>query len=151
MKIKSLSILLLSFLAFACARPNYNNNQPDPKDDAQRGPATVNETRFMHSALSVNMYWEHKPQETNEGGEFTLQFHSPDDPTQLIDPPGDWNVILWMPSMNHGSRPVTITRKSAGEYWISNVYFIMRGPWQIRIQLKDGDAVTDEVIKDLRF
>lgn len=62
----------------------------------------------------------------------------------LVDLPSDPMVYLWMPTMNHGSSPIEITHLSTGIYRLSEIYFIMNGYWQLRIQLK-SDLGTEEV------
>lgn len=58
-------------------------------------------------------------------------------------------VMLWMPSMGHGSVPVKIKKIADGEYEISDVQFIMPGKWEIKFQLKDGNQVFDETVVSL--
>jgi hypothetical protein len=54
---------------------------------------------------------------------------------------------LWMPSMDHGSAPVTIERASDSEFIVSRVYFIMRGDWVVR--LKKGNQVISQLNLEL--
>ena len=61
----------------------------------------------------------------------------------------DLHVFLWMPSMGHGSSPVKIQKVADGEYDVTNVNFIMGGKWDLRIQLKEGNQVVDEVVVPL--
>jgi hypothetical protein len=67
----------------------------------------------------------------------------------VIDPEGSPSVVLWMPSMGHGSSPVTVTRLDIGTYLANEVFFIMPGEWQIKFQLKRADEVIDEAIVDI--
>lgn len=60
-------------------------------------------------------------------------------------------VFLWMPTMGHGSAPVTITQINEGEYQVSNVKFTMGGKWEIKFQLKDGSQVVDEAVITLNL
>lgn len=56
-------------------------------------------------------------------------------------------VDLWMPSMGHGSAPVKVSNVDVGSYLLENVYFIMGGDWQIRIQIKkENENEKDEAI-----
>ena len=63
-----------------------------------------------------------------------------------------------MDSMGHGSTktPVVTSAVDAGGvipgvYEVSNVYFTMRGDWQVQIQLKNGSEVVEVVIDDQYF
>lgn len=55
------------------------------------------------------------------------------------------DVVLWMPSMGHGSAPTQVERAVdanggtlAGAYKVRNVFFIMPGDWEIRVSLTDS-------------
>ncbi|RPJ66214.1 MAG: hypothetical protein EHM20_17555 [Alphaproteobacteria bacterium] len=58
----------------------------------------------------------------------------------------DFSVILWMPTMGHGSSPIQIKKLGTGIYDLSQIYFIMDGLWHLRIQLKDGSNIIEEQI-----
>lgn len=55
-------------------------------------------------------------------------------------------VVLWMPGMGHGSSPVTVERIDSGLYRASKVFFTMKGQWEIRFQIKNGDTIKDQAI-----
>ena len=55
-------------------------------------------------------------------------------------------VALWMPAMGHGSSPVKVVRVDIGTYRASQVFFTMKGEWEIRIQLKERGDVKDQAI-----
>lgn len=67
------------------------------------------------------------------------------------DLPNTLHIFLWMPSMGHGSAPVKITKLGVGEYLVSNIYFIMGGDWEIKIQLKKDSKVIDETVISLNL
>ncbi len=48
----------------------------------------------------------------------------------------DVSVLLWMPSMGHGSAPVKLDKLGPAQFRVTNVYFIMPGDWEIRLSLK---------------
>lgn len=65
------------------------------------------------------------------------------------DLPESFRIFLWMPTMGHGSSPVTIKKLGTGLYDLSQIYFIMDGFWQLRIQLKNGNDVLEEQIFEM--
>jgi len=67
------------------------------------------------------------------------------------DLPDQVKIFLWMPTMGHGSSPITIKKLGTGLYDLSQVYFIMDGFWQLRIQLKNGNEVIDEEIFEINI
>lgn len=65
------------------------------------------------------------------------------------DLPESVKIFLWMPTMGHGSSPITIKKLGTGLYGLSQVYFIMDGFWQLRVQLKNGNDITEEQIFEM--
>ncbi len=59
-------------------------------------------------------------------------------------------VVLWMPSMGHGSAPTQVERAVDangnifnGVFNVRNVYFIMGGDWEVRVTLTDAQGVQE--------
>jgi hypothetical protein len=52
-------------------------------------------------------------------------------------------VCLWMGIHGHGSVPVTLTELEPGRYRVSDIEFIMLGPWEVRIFLFNQPAADD--------
>lgn len=146
------SLLTILFLLTACARPNYQDAQSNPNNgelsDPARGEAPADDCRlfFDKSNLCVDLQWEKLPT-TSEKGSFVLRFYEKQNNAILLDPTLSVAVTLWMPSMGHGSSPVKIERQAQGVYRISNVFFIMPGEWDIRIQLKNEGQIIEQIIK----
>ncbi|MBO9667733.1 MAG: FixH family protein [Bdellovibrio sp.] len=141
-------ILLLSFFAAACARPDYID--PISRNGSQ-SQATDCPLKFTQSSLCASLDWVQGPQSPNES-EFILKFWNKSSGTKagpFVDPPQTLSVILWMPSMGHGSSPVTIEKIEDGTYRVRRVYFIMPGDWEIRTFLKDGATVIDQATVSL--
>lgn len=101
---------------------------------------------FKTENLCLEQKWEVLPTKTTVG-KMTLTFK--DTAGRITSPKMDPFVLLWMSSMGHGSRPVTITQVEDGVYSVSNVKFIMGGPWEIHYQLKDGKSVVEEFIQKI--
>jgi hypothetical protein len=136
-------ILLLSVLSAACARPDYIDKIGLNGSQSQ---ATECPLQFTQSSLCASLDWVQGPQSPNES-EFTLKFWNKDSGTKsgpFVDPTQTLSVVLWMPSMGHGSSPVTIEKIEDGVYRVRRVYFIMPGDWEIRTFLKDGATVIDQ-------
>jgi hypothetical protein len=64
-------------------------------------------------------------------------------PSLKIVPEGNLKIDLWMPDMNHGSRPMIITQNESMTFVAEKIYFMMKGTWLVRMKLL-GPA--DEVI-----
>lgn len=59
-------------------------------------------------------------------------------------------VVLWMPSMGHGSAPTQIQRVLdsngdllTGVYNVRNVYFTMGGDWEVRVVLTNNEGLKE--------
>jgi hypothetical protein len=142
MRRRALLLGLLPLALSACASPKY-----EPPVSA--GAATA----AFASHAAVDVTWEKEPTET-EMGSFLFDTYrlSPVDGAKVPEDLGpSLGVALWMPSMGHGSSPVTVDRLGEGKYRASNVFFVMRGAWEIHVQVKSGKETTDEAVLAYTF
>jgi nitrogen fixation protein FixH len=136
-----LFFLIGLFLVTACARPVYLEN---PTDQANAGTQEKSKC-----TTCVQILWEQRPTETTFGS-FIFSFVDTDTHTSIAPPKADTvKVVLWMPSMGHGSSPVTVEKVSDGVYRASHVFFSMGGDWDIRFQLFTNGEKTDETTLSL--
>jgi hypothetical protein len=150
---KTLSILLL-FLLAGCAEPKYVKDS-----EAGAGGTNAQESKaecqasFSTSGLCLTWYWEKKPTSTEMGSLVfkTYRLNSIDQTPIEVDLTTTPQVVLWMPSMGHGSTPTQTTRVDEGTYRATNVFFVMPGDWEIRFQVKTGTEVVDETHISLVF
>jgi hypothetical protein len=86
-------------------------------------------------------------------GSFLFKVFRPNnaDGSPVLEDVGNVSVALFMPSMGHGSSPITVERLDVGTYRAKNVFFTMAGNWEIQFMLKAGDAVTDQAVIDIRW
>lgn len=59
-------------------------------------------------------------------------------------------VVLWMPSMGHGSSPTLVERVLdengnvvIGAYRVSDMFFLMAGTWEVRVVLTAADGTSE--------
>jgi hypothetical protein len=62
----------------------------------------------------------------------------------------DVEVLLWMPTMGHGSAPTQVERAMdatgnilPGTFMVRNIFFVMGGEWEIRVTLTDAQGVKE--------
>lgn len=61
-------------------------------------------------------------------------------------------IKLWMPTHGHGARAVVLEPTEDGvTFKASDVRFSMPGPWDVRVQLKDGSTVVEEVTSEIEI
>jgi hypothetical protein len=137
--------IILIILAISCADPKYINSELESRREQYESECAL---YFKEEQLCLTMKWNKLPSES-EFGNFTMKFHEKGRPDILLTPKYTLQVVLWMPSMGHGSSPVTIEFVEEGIFKALSVYFIMPGPWDIRFQLKEGSRVVEQVIQKI--
>lgn len=136
-------LILVTFL-FSCADRNYIN-PVEMRSDELTGACPL---YLKTQDLCLSMRWSKLPTES-EVGAFEIRLYRKEDPTTTISPSSDLHVVLWMPSMNHGSSPVTTREIFPGVWEARDVFFIMAGPWDIRYQLRQDGRVLEQVIQKI--
>lgn len=139
---KILATIGLFISVSACAVPNYQTSHTDLTQQAQKdGQCTL---LFKTQSMCVDLAWTVSPTDS-AAGEMTLKFYGSDAVAAPVEPSYAVSVVLWMPAMGHGSSPVRVEKLENGIYKASNIFFVMPGEWEIRVQLKDGKNVVDQV------
>ena len=138
--------LFLALLLASCANPKYASS--DPLAGTDQGTRLSCQARFR-AGPCVSIAWEKLPTEEEFGSFVFTVFREGATPAPEDLP--NVSVVLWMPSMGHGSSPVTVTRLDTGTYRASSVFFTMGGDWEIRFQVKAGSNVQDQANLPLRF
>ena len=129
-------LFLVLLLATACARPDYITQEEWLRENTPPASGSCTLT-FPQTQLCVKAEWLTGP----NSSEANVLVITLDGDSSVYD---DMSALLWMPSMGHGSAPVQITRLSATQFKISNVYFIMPGDWEVRLTLKRSGQTVDQ-------
>ncbi|MFV8257880.1 FixH family protein [Bdellovibrio bacteriovorus] len=133
-------LVLFAMTLCACARPDYLPETPAVNNE-QNDPQSTCPLYFSKENICAELIWKQNPTST-DFSEFELRFNSAVAAENL-------SVILWMPSMGHGSSPVKIESLGDGKFRVFKVFFIMPGDWEIRIVLKDTQTTRDQVFVPL--
>lgn len=148
----------------ACNSPLLEHANAQEAGGRSRSDASSQNSRcplnFPQHGICAELTWDQTPNEQNPST-FTLRFWASGEATSNgpYSAPNDKVFVkLWMPSMGHGSAPVTLAQEMdagnqviPGIYSGSNVYFIMTGAWQVKVQLKQGSTVTEEANLDVQI
>lgn len=147
------SVLTLILLT-GCAEPKYVKGAGGEAErtDVQESKADC-QTIFASSNLCLSWYWEKKPTSSEMGSLVfkTYRLNILDQTPIEVNLTTTPQVILWMPSMGHGSTPTQTVWADEGTYHVTNVFFIMPGDWEILFHVKNGTEVIDEARISLVF
>lgn len=138
-----LTLLALLVSCVACAKPKYADAIVSTPQGAAAAPCEV---KFEKSGLCLQWAWEVAPGESDFGSLIFKTLREESGQWVPADLSGTAALVLWMPSMGHGSSPTTVTRLESGTYRASRVYFVMPGAWDLRFQNKSGNSVIDEAV-----
>jgi len=141
---------LIFLLLAACAQKKYVRGPGG--EGGQNKPGQLSCTaKFQTSGACLIHNWEKIPKDS-ELLSFTFKISRPNAldntpvPFEFAQP---LEVVLWMPSMGHGSSPVELEKIDSGTYRASRVFFSMPGEWEIRIEVKNGAALADQAVLNI--
>jgi hypothetical protein len=142
------AVLFLS----SCAEPKYEKvYQAAPNAQLVSEKVSDCATKFQKSGYCLTWAWETQPT-SSASGALTFKIvrsNVLDDTAVPVDPDFMPSLLLWMPSMGHGSSPTTVERVDVGSFRAKNVFFVMPGQWQLKFQIKNGQTLEDEVVIDI--
>ncbi len=136
---KVISSFLLLLVGAGCAKPNYANEGTNTglatKPAGQRCTVEVS-----NGALCLKLTWEVFPTES-QFGSFIFLISDLHNDQLVAASPSPLTVTLWMPSMGHGSSPVTVETIAPGIYRAKKVFFNMKGDWEIQFAIGQARAI----------
>lgn len=99
-------------------------------------------TALNFSGSVAELAWEKGPQSPEES---VLRLTWKNAGGQTTEAPGAFKVVLFMPSMGHGSAPTFVepARDASGAYRVSRLYFTMPGAWEVRVVLKSVSGTEE--------
>lgn len=149
---------ILFFVLFAtlwgCAEPRYEVVAPTDSSGGSQGLSVSQcKTRLQNSGHCLLWDWEKRPT-SSQAGSLVIKIvraNALDDSPVPVDLQGTPSLLLWMPSMGHGSTPTRTEQIDTGSFRISEVFFVMPGEWEMRFQLTSEGTVHDEAVISLLF
>jgi len=129
-------ILAIASLFLGCAQPDYLDSNTKLSDNSEKpGAQCLYKLPKQQSCVSIK--WNNSPS-SKDNNSFDLELSETVDDRLFI--------ILWMPSMGHGSAPVNALQRDPRNISVSHVYFIMPGYWEIQISTRNSQGeVTDKL------
>jgi len=141
-------ILVAAFL-FGCAQPQYIQKQSSDSGSVSGQELQADcSIQFQNSKICLMWRWESQPTNTVMGSLIlkTYRLNQLDQTAVETDMTSIPDLILWMPSMGHGSSPTSSERIDVGTYRMNNVFFIMPGDWDLKFQIHSNSEKIDEAI-----
>jgi hypothetical protein len=138
----------------SCAKPTYIQ-ETTPNTTQQKLEA--NSCQIKLNQYCLQWRWQHFPTNEEDAGKIQVRFFQLDTEDQfpiLSHPEGVFAASFWMDMGNgkgHGTAPLTLTENNSGTYVLSDIYLIMRGNWQLRLQLTTEDGNKNEIIIPIDF
>ena len=157
---KKLAMIALSVIFLtACNSPLLSHVEAD---EIIRNPISQKPSDcpllFAKQGLCASWTWAKAPND-EDFAQAQVRFWKVDEATSsgpYVDPSLTVSAKLWMPSMGHGSSPVTVQRHLdasgaalPGIFDVSKVYFSMPGPWEVWLQLKQDGKVVEQAKLDV--
>jgi hypothetical protein len=131
--------LSLGFAVSGCAKPNYSADGKDSTFSSKPGLGRCT-AESAAGSLCIKVTWDILPTETQFG---SFVFTLADLATDRLDSRdhSPMSVVLWMPSMGHGSSPITVEKIAPGIYRAKKVFFNMKGDWEVQFNIGKYQAV----------
>jgi hypothetical protein len=145
----------IAILIANCARPKYVSDERPASDSSQNKTVPEGKAdcslRLSVSGHCLTWSWENQPTAQKPGSLVfkIFRLNQFDQSSVELDTSVLPEVILWMPSMGHGSSPTKVTRLDTGTYRADDVFFVMPGAWQIKFQVREENRSVDGVIVDV--
>ena len=103
--------------------------------------------KFEKLALCADIEFSAAPV-SGKDSPFLLSFHDLNGAPVAL-PTSKMEVVLWMPSMGHGSRPTSVTRfERTGAAYVSNAFFMMAGDWEIGVSFVNINSSGAKTVLD---
>ncbi len=106
------------------------------------------DAHFQRSGSCVTVVWEKRPTETDYGS-FVFKVTKPANEGVLAA--DTMNVRAFMPGMGNGSTQILVKKLDSTSFRASNVYFSMRGDWQLIFEVKNLGQVIDSAVLPYKF
>ena len=136
--------IFIAVFILGCAKPKYaeaNNSGPEKLSEAPNC-----EIVFPKHVLCLNWSWIKKPTDSEHGSLIFKVYQLSGSDFILTDLAENPKVVLWMPSMGHGSSLTVTRRLDTGTYQTDQVFFVMPGEWDIKFQMIESNKTVDEAV-----
>lgn len=110
---------------------------------------TATALQFENGKIQAKLVWEKGPL---NGEESILRVEFTDAATNAaLDIQAKLGVVLFMPSMGHGSAPTSIEFLQTGIYRVSSIYFFMGGVWEMNFNLTHANGSVETQVLTLEI
>ncbi len=139
---------LLVLLILGCAKPNSKPDSQKTSNLNSSENAGCKISLRKDPNICLNWYWDTLAKPEEEFGSLKVFFVDTNVFTKLIKLE---SLVLWMPSMGHGSSPTEVTNLGDGFFKVTNIWFIMKQDWELRFTVQLDDGTREEVSDYIYF
>lgn len=138
--------IVVLILGAGCARPNLQDASDSgniSQLDASKKCVVLNETTQETACAQILL---ERQLTAKSFSSFRFYFTNLDR-FYIAKPFHKVELVLWMPSMGHGSAPAKVADLGSGQYMATNVFFIMSGEWELWFKIVREENQEAVVIK----
>ena len=149
---KLFAVLLVMAFGFSCQKPPSLELQPKVQSEGteKQKPTGTCQLFFTVERLCAEFIWENVP-ELKKTSSFIVKYFVQETPAKFTEPRKQPAFKLVSEGEQSKAQPLKVEKLADGEYRVSNLIFDHAGNWEIHLQLKDKDEVTDSLVKKLKI
>lgn len=149
---KLCAVLLVLTFALSCQKPPSLELQPKTQSEGaeKQRPTGTCQLFFAVERLCAELIWENVP-ELTKSGSFIVKYFVQETPSKFTEPRNQPSFKLVFTGGESQTQIIKVEKLADGEYRVSNLIFDRIGNWELHLQLKNKNEVTDSVVKRLKL
>ena len=105
---------------------------------------------FKVERICAELIWETVPELTKPAS-FIVKYFIQETPSKFTEPQKQPDFKLVLVGGEPQTQVIKVEKIAAGEYRASNLVFDRKGSWEIHLQLKDKNVITDSFVKIIKI
>ncbi len=149
---KLCALFLVLGFAFSCQKDPSLELKPkaQPEGPEKLNPTGTCQLFFTVERLCADLIWENVPELTKPAS-FFVKYFVQEAPAKFTEPQKRPAFELVLVGSVPQKQVIKVEKITDGVYRASNVIFDRNGIWEIHLQLKNNNEVTDSVIKKFKL
>lgn len=151
---KLCALFLVLGFGFSCQKDPSLELKPKTQSEGtgqqKQKPTGTCQLFFTVERLCAELIWENVP-ELTKSGSFIVKYFVQETPSKFTEPRRQPAFKLVLIGGEPQTQVIKVEKIADGEYRASNLVFDRKGVWEIHLQLKDKNEVTDSVVKKIKL